>query len=523
MLIHNGVAFPPEYDYKGLSIKIKGIDVKLTPLQEEMAYAWAKKKDTPYVKDPVFVSNFLKDFLATFDGNLKDITKDISIEDIDFSNIYKVVEEEKRAKESLTKEEKKVLSSTRKRLKEELKKKYGWAIVDNNKFEVANWMVEPPGLFLGRGAHPLRGRWKPRIYANDVILNLSEDAPIPEGDWKEIVHDHESMWLAKWIDKLTKKEKYVWLADTARPRQERDKEKYDEAKRLSKKIGRIVKEIYKGMRAKDKKKRMVATVCYLIYKLAMRVGDEKDPDEADTVGATTLRIEHVKLKENLIEFDFLGKDSVRWQKSIEINEENKILYDNLKEFMKGKKEGDLIFSDITSRSVNNFLGKIMRGLTAKVFRTYLATNAVIKYLTSINYEELTNENSKIYHAKMANLQAAITCNHKRAPPKNFEKSVEKKKERLEKILNTKPKTKKQEERLKERAERLKLQIELALNIRDYNLNTSLKNYIDPRVFKAWCDHVKLDWSKLYTASLRRKFQWAKRCKIKWDKMIRLYN
>ena len=26
----------------------------------------------------------------------------------------------------------------------------------------------------------------------------------------------------------------------------------------------------------------------------MRVGDEKDEDEADTVGATTLRVEHVK-------------------------------------------------------------------------------------------------------------------------------------------------------------------------------------------------------------------------------------
>ena len=39
----------------------------------------------------------------------------------------------------------------------------------------------------------------------------------------------------------------------------------------------------------------------------MRVGDEKDPDEADTVGATTLRKEHIKITTNTIEFDFLGK------------------------------------------------------------------------------------------------------------------------------------------------------------------------------------------------------------------------
>jgi len=42
----------------------------------------------------------------------------------------------------------------------------------------------------------------------------------------------------------------------------------------------------------------------------MWVGDEKDPDEEDTVGATTLRKEHIKLTENTSEFDFLGKDGV---------------------------------------------------------------------------------------------------------------------------------------------------------------------------------------------------------------------
>ena len=36
----------------------------------------------------------------------------------------------------------------------------------------------------------------------------------------------------------------------------------------------------------------------MIYRTAMRVGDEKDPDEADTVGATTLRTEHIKLTAN---------------------------------------------------------------------------------------------------------------------------------------------------------------------------------------------------------------------------------
>ena len=67
------------------------------------------------------------------------------------------------------------------------------------------------------------------------------------------------------------------------------------------------------MSSRDINQKKIATVCYLIFKLAMRVGDEKDPDEADTVGASTLRVEHInfvkdKFGKNAIEFNFLGKD-----------------------------------------------------------------------------------------------------------------------------------------------------------------------------------------------------------------------
>jgi DNA topoisomerase-1 len=52
--------------------------------------------------------------------------------------------------------------------------------------------------------------------------------------------------------------------------------------------------------------------------LALRAGNEKDEDEADTVGCCSLRVEHVKLHKEVedigdyvVEFDFLGKDSIR--------------------------------------------------------------------------------------------------------------------------------------------------------------------------------------------------------------------
>ncbi|GIT55862.1 MAG: hypothetical protein Ct9H300mP17_10210 [Candidatus Nitrosopelagicus sp.] len=85
---------------------------------------------------------------------------------------------------------------------------------------------------------------------------------------------------------------------------------------LAKEIETIKDKIVKDMNSKDPKIRRISTVCWLIYRTAMRVGDEKDPDEADTVGATTLRKEHVELTANEIKFDFLGKDSVRWQETV---------------------------------------------------------------------------------------------------------------------------------------------------------------------------------------------------------------
>src|SRR3712207_66913 len=85
-LIHNGVCFPPEYTVKGLTIKINGKQLLLNREQEELIYAWAKKKDTHYIEDPVFQKNFLSDFKKLLSP---DIAKDIQeISHIDFTEFF---------------------------------------------------------------------------------------------------------------------------------------------------------------------------------------------------------------------------------------------------------------------------------------------------------------------------------------------------------------------------------------------------------------------------------------------------
>ena len=537
-LEHKGIAFPPEYRPRGISVVILGEKFILNADQEELVYAWASKKDTHYVQDSIFQSNFLKDFRKLLPQKFQAIS---NISAIDFSEAFRIVDEERKIKEAekerirnLSPDEKKRLALSKRAEKERTKAIYGKAIVDGIEVDIANWLAEPPGLFMGRGQHPLRGKWKPRVRHQDVILNLGEDASVPEGPWHKIVHDHSSMWIATWMDKLTLKRKYVWLHDSSALRQNSDKEKYDKAANLGRHIDKVEKEIINRMiRTSDTHQKKIATVCYLIFKLAMRVGDEKDPEEADTVGASTLRVEHIKFPsrsgKQLLEFNFLGKDSVPWQKTLQIDsEDTKALYNNLRLFMNRKESGSHIFDGITSAKVNSFLrtidSKNVPGLTAKVFRTYIATRTLKESLTSppIAVDKNSSEPDKIYVAKIANLKAAITCNHKKGiDPRNpaskkalerFEEAAKKRRETIEKlqgeIAAKKWKTDHQKKRLYERLNKVETQLKLQMETRDYNLGTSLRNYIDPRVMKDWLNYVGLNWEKIYTATLRRKFKWA---------------
>ena len=55
----------------------------------------------------------------------------------------------------------------------------------------------------------------------------------------------------------------------------------------------------------------------MIDVLAIRAGNEKGDDKADTVGCCSLWKEHLKLLEdNKIEFNFLGKDSIQYINTI---------------------------------------------------------------------------------------------------------------------------------------------------------------------------------------------------------------
>jgi len=286
-------------------------------------------------------------------------------------------------------------------------------------------------------------------------LNLSPDAPRPPGNWKKIIWQPESMWIARWKDKLSGKTKYVWFSDSSSPKQKKDIEKYEKAKNLSKNLRKVQRHIQQNLKASDIRRRKTATVCFLIDRLKIRVGDEKDPDEADTVGASTLRSEHLEFHDDKrITLNFLGKDSIRHIQKVRLPKE---VITNLREF--ASDTSSPMFEGVDSRRVSEFLDEIVSDLSAKDFRTFYASEAVKKKLKNTIVEMTDPEYLKKHIATLANLEAAIVCNHRRTMPKSWKSSLEKKRLRL-KTLKTRAKENKNKykERIRVRRERFNQRI-----------------------------------------------------------------
>lgn len=456
-------------------------------------------------KRPHLHQNFFEDFNQAL-GIKNYPTKP---EDFDFTEIINTVEKEKLIKANISKEGKKRQAQERKQIREENKQKYGYAIVDGIRTELGNYMAEPPSIFMGRGQHPRRGQWKPEVNHSDITLNLSPDAPKPPGNWKQVIWQPDSMWIAKWDDPLRGREKYIWLADSSQAKQQKEIDKFDKATELAKKIDKLRTHIANKLQSEDLKTRKIATVSYLIDALKLRVGDEKDSEEADTVGATTLRPSHITINaKDKVTFDFLGKDSVRWQKEVTLPEQVVI---NLQEFItqaqtQTNSTETTIFNGIRSEHVNDFLSEVMPDLTAKVFRTYYASEIVKNSLEKATVSASEPIFVKKHVATMANLEAAIMLNHKRKPPKNWEESLSKKITRLNALRDSPKKTNSQTERLKS----LDFKIKEIKDTRDYNLRTSLKSYIDPRIYYSWGNTIDFDWKLYYPKTLQTKFSWVEK-------------
>jgi len=93
-------------------------------------------------------------------------------------------------------------------------------------------------------------------------------------------------------------------------------------------------------------------------------------------------------------------------------------------FKDGKTEKDAIFDRVNTSILNKHLQSYMKGLTAKVFRTYNASITFQEQLDANTKDDMTDaEKLAAYHE--ANRMVAILCNHQKSVAKNFGSTMEK--------------------------------------------------------------------------------------------------
>ncbi|KAI5063683.1 hypothetical protein GOP47_0022230 [Adiantum capillus-veneris] len=530
-LEHNGVIFPPFYQPHGVKMLYEGKPVDLTSEEEEVATMFAVMKETDYATKPKFLANFWNDWKKILGPN-HTIQK---FEDCDFSPIYEWHLAEKEKKKQLSSQEKKAIKEEKAKQEE----KYMWAVVDGVKEKVGNFRVEPPALFRGRGEHPKMGKLKRRIYPEDIVINIGADSPIPECPlpghrWKEVRHDDTVTWLAYWNDPInTKEQKYVFLSPSSNLKGQSDKEKYEKARVLKDYIKDIRRTYTENFTSSDPTSRQIAVATYLIDQLALRAGNEKDDDEADTVGCCSLKVEHVTLiPPTSLQFDFLGKDSIRYFNVVKVV---KPVYEAVGEFRKDKAVGSDLFDRLDTNKLNAHLKNLMPQLTAKVFRTYNASITLDNLLVETDGHLLAE---KVAAYQRANKEVAILCNHQRTVSKSHGAQMEKLEgklaelsdlvDELEKDLERARKgkppskdsdgnSKKQQNpdvlekkilQTKQKMERMKLDMTIKEDLKTVALGTSKINYLDPRITVAWCKQHEVPIEKIFNKSLLAKFAWA---------------
>lgn len=505
-LQHNGLKFPDEYIQKNIPLVYNGKEIILAKESEEIAFLYAKYINTEYVNNNTFNKNFFNDWKKIL-GKNNEIQ---SLQLCDFSKIKEYIDK---------KNEEKKIERKNKINTIDTDNKYKIAIVDGKPQAVSNYKVEQPGIFIGRGKNPHLGKIKKRIYPENITINIGKNEKIPDPPinhkWKKIIHDRNVEWMASWKDTVTGKTKYLWLAVHSDIKSNNDQKKYDLAKKLKKKIKRINEENDKNLKSNDIKIRQIATCLFFIDKLALRIGNEKSEDETDTVGVTSLRIEHIKLNDNnTITLNFLGKDSVPYTNTINVSD---TIYKNIQDFIKNKSNDDQVFDKITSTDVNKYLQEFMQNLTAKVFRTYNASNLFQKELKKITHKYEYSDNQKaIFDAfVIANAKVAKMMNHQKNISTGYKKNLDKIANTLhmlkKKLTNARRSIKKNPKiikKIKEKIKNIKSKKELVKEMKNISLGTSKANYIDPRITVAFMKKHKLDIDKIFSKTLKEKFKWA---------------
>lgn len=557
-LIHKGPKFPEEYKPHGY--KLNGAE--LSPLAEEMIVRYAALRDTDYVKDKVLVKNFYTCFKREISADLQTLsfpTDPAYLKLID--EIFDDIQNAKAVKAARSK----AVRDAEAAAKAAEKEIYGVATIDGNTYGLGSYQIEPPGIILTRGKSPIKGLWKYRTQPEDVEINFCDPTgkilpPEPPAghQWKQVKAKTDLLSTFEYkvdVGHVTKRIKGCRFNAVSEIGQDADQEKYEKAFKLLKdmpKVNKLIADTLAECKGKKltrdmEERRDCALALSIVKKTCIRIGNERDLDlQADTVGVSTLRKEMVSVDGTSITFNFLGKDSVPYIRTVEGFDPE--VTEALAESLKSKKDSDEIFR-CDSGQVNTFIKTVCPYASAKLFRTAVGTGLATECLRNQKIRQNATLAEKMAAFNKANIDIATLLNHQKAVAKNYASSLQKSKDMKSKSMETLKKAKASLKKVKalndtmvakakakltgeELAKRLAyldeklekatarvekcketvLMKEVNLNLKsatkELALGTSKTAYFSPMVVYSFCKKNNVPVDKIYTKALQNRFSWA---------------
>lgn len=180
-------------------------------------------------------------------------------------------------------------------------------------------------------------------------------------------------------------------------------------KRESKKFKRLIKfgealpklrsTIYSHLRQPGlTRERVLATILRVLSMSFLRPGSQVYASENGSFGIATLRPKHVKVKGDVVEFDFPGKSGVQQVRLVKDHAVAQVVRSLLKvpsrEVFKYK-NGNGEYVDVKRRHINEYIREVMgENFSAKDFRTWAGTLTCASALARVNSEPVENQRAR---------------------------------------------------------------------------------------------------------------------------------
>jgi DNA topoisomerase-1 len=516
-LAHAGVVLPPPYVPHGRPVLWAGKEVRLTPEAEEAITAFVRRGGAvvrgraTLLGTEAAARRFWGDWRRMLGEKGKSPIE--SLGGCDLSRIAEVALLVKRPVVDLG------------RPKSAPPPPQATAMVDGRPQPVAPYAVDRPGIFSGRNASAaLSGRYRRRIEASDVTLNLSRGAPVPavpfqsKQKWASIVHDPTVDWVAKWRDPVTGVIKYARLSPASSGEQSADRQKYDLARKLHALLPELRKRASAALLNDEAGKRQIGACLWLIDRLALRVGSGS-PEQAardGAHGATTLLAEHAVSTDGgrRLTLDFPGKDGVRYHRTVD--DAPPELLRLVQSLSSSKAKGSPLFPLASADAVGDAVSAVLAGATPKVLRTCRASETFERALAEALPPSVVAGSDKgavELAILLAGARVAALCNHRKGLPLGtIKKGVADLRELDAAIAGLGRELARKWKDPKAVASITRRLSEDVVRPAGLSLATSRASYVDPRIVYAFYSRAgfgKDDRRRYFgTKAIERRFAWA---------------